>query len=242
MKSGYSLEADMKFGWKPVVKGKVLPIPLVFDTEDDYFDLDHYVDAFSTKKKYPVIFKGWRPADSLKMYKKLLSIDDQYHGSDYPFKVPSELPPSVQKLLDQQMQERILGSKDLGKGGPNAANAQADDKPKYEGMNPEFQVQYENGRMLEFDSMFESGNLDRVIMVSPTEYDLYMRPDTNTRGHHQWFFFKVAAKSNLGSVRFNILNFTKQRSLYEYGMKVCICSVRDKEMELAKKREKGRKS
>ena len=33
---------------------------------------------------------------------------------------------------------------------------------------------------LEFDSMFECGNIDRVIMASPTEYDLYMRPDTNT--------------------------------------------------------------
>ena len=31
---------------------------------------------------------------------------------------------------------------------------------------------------------FESGNLDRVVMISPTEYDLYMRPDTNARGHH----------------------------------------------------------
>ena len=41
--------------------------------------------------------------------------------------------------------------------------------------------------------MFESGNLDRVVMVSPTEYDLYMRPDTNNRGHHQWFYFKVTS-------------------------------------------------
>jgi hypothetical protein len=32
--------------------------------------------------------------------------------------------------------------------------------------------------------MFESGNLDRVVMVSSNEYDLYMRPDSNNRGHH----------------------------------------------------------
>jgi hypothetical protein len=44
MKSGYSLEADMKFGWKPNIKGKVLPIPLVFDLEDEYFQLEHYID------------------------------------------------------------------------------------------------------------------------------------------------------------------------------------------------------
>jgi hypothetical protein len=32
--------------------------------------------------------------------------------------------------------------------------------------------------------MFESGNLDKVVMVSDTEYDLYMRVDSNTKGHH----------------------------------------------------------
>lgn len=106
-------------------------------------------------------------------------------------------------------------------------------------MNPEIIDRCENGEILSFDSMFESGNLDRVVMVSPHEYDLYMRPDTNTRGHHQWFYFKVTTKSNLGAVKFNIINFTKPRSLYEYGMKVCICSVKDKEGELARRKAKG---
>ena len=106
-------------------------------------------------------------------------------------------------------------------------------------MNPEVEQRVESGEILSFDSMFESGNLDRVVMVSPTEYDLYMRPDTNTRGHHQWFFFKVTSRSNLRSVKFNVINFTKPRSLYEYGMKVCICSVKEKELELARRRDKG---
>ena len=95
-------------------------------------------------------------------------------------------------------------------------------------MNPEHKQLYEQGSVLKFDAMFESGNLDRVVMVSPKEYDLYMRPDTNTRGHHQWFFFQAIAKSNLGRVRFNIINFTKQSSLYDQGMKVCICSCQEK--------------
>ena len=46
--------------------------------------------------------------------------------------------------------------------------------PKMEGLEEE----------LKFDSMFESGNLDMVIKTKPTTYDLYMREDTNTRGHH----------------------------------------------------------
>ena len=66
-------------------------------------------------------------------------------------------------------------------------------------------------------------------MVSPTEYDLYMRADTNTRGHHQWFYFKVTNRRKLVNIRFNILNFTKSQSLYEYGMKVCVCSTKEKE-------------
>jgi len=40
------------------------------------------------------------------------------------------------------------------------------------------------GKVLSFDSNFECGNLDRVVMTSPIEYDLYMRPDSNSRKHH----------------------------------------------------------
>lgn len=47
-------------------------------------------------------------------------------------------------------------------------------------MNPEERQLIDSGEVLSFDSMFECGNLDRVVMVSPTEYDLYMRPDTNS--------------------------------------------------------------
>jgi len=48
-------------------------------------------------------------------------------------------------------------------------------------MNPNL---ISNEPELLFDSNFESGNLDMVIKVKDFEYDLYMRVDTNTRGHH----------------------------------------------------------
>jgi len=35
-----------------------------------------------------------------------------------------------------------------------------------------------------FDSNFESGNLDMVIQTKPRDFELYMRVDTNSRGHH----------------------------------------------------------
>ena len=42
-----------------------------------------------------------------------------------------------------------------------------------------------------FDSNFESGNLDCVIKINENEYDLFMRVDSNTKGHTSWFYFAV---------------------------------------------------
>lgn len=47
---------------------------------------------------------------------------------------------------------------------------------------------------LEFDSVFESGNLALAIKVTDNEYNLLLQNDINTNGHTQWFYFKV--KSN----------------------------------------------
>ncbi len=82
---------------------------------------------------------------------------------------------------------------------------------------------------IEFDSCFESGNLDLAAAKSPGEYDLFMRTDGNTRGHHQWFFFSVKDKAP-ATARFNILNFTKADSLYALGMRVAVFSQRKAEL------------
>ena len=80
---------------------------------------------------------------------------------------------------------------------------------------------------LRFDSSFESGNLDSVYKVKPWEYDLYMRVDTNTRGHHQWFYFSISYDSCQSyfkdrKLKFNINNFTKATALYSTGMRICV--------------------
>ena len=62
MKRGFDLEADMIFGWKPKLKTSNLPIPLIFDLQDQFFEMDHYSEG---KKLLPEIFRGWRPEDSL---------------------------------------------------------------------------------------------------------------------------------------------------------------------------------
>jgi hypothetical protein len=58
-------------------------------------------------------------------------------------------------------------------------------------MNPKLIENDELHKELIFDSNFESGNLDTVIKKKDLEYDLFMRVDTNTKGHHQWFYFSV---------------------------------------------------
>lgn len=74
-----------------------------------------------------------------------------------------------------------------------------------------------------FDSNFESGNLDAVVKVGPHEYDLFMRIDSNTRGHLQWFNFTVKNHKHK-RIKINICNFRKEKTLYHRGMRPFICS------------------
>eukprot|EP00347_Sterkiella_histriomuscorum_P022736 403337354 len=72
---------------------------------------------------------------------------------------------------------------------------------------------------LVFESRFESGNLRRAIQVYEFEYDLILKPDYNTRGHTQWFYFRVQNMKAGRTYRFNIINLLKPDSLYNHGMK-----------------------
>lgn len=76
---------------------------------------------------------------------------------------------------------------------------------------------------ISFDSAFESGNLDMAVRIKKNEYDLFLRCDTNTRGHTAWFYFKVSNKEQLGEIQFNICNFGKRKNLYAHGMKPYTC-------------------
>lgn len=87
------------------------------------------------------------------------------------------------------------------------------------------------GDCVRFESRFECGNLLQAIRVAEREYDLIVRSDINTQGHHQWFFFGVASThdgvykgdgANNGDqvkIRFNIINLTKPQSMFSQGMK-----------------------
>jgi hypothetical protein len=87
--------------------------------------------------------------------------------------------------------------------------------------------------VLIFDSRFENGNLRKASKVNNIEYNLWLENDWNTKGHTQWYYFKVIYKDiSLGpekkvhKIKFNILNLGKTSSLYQEGMIPCIWSKR----------------
>lgn len=81
------------------------------------------------------------------------------------------------------------------------------------------------GSELIFDSQFESANLDCVVRVSEREYDLFLRVDSNTRGHTLWYYFAVRNGKHRRSIQFNICNINKHRNLY---LKVCTRSIKNR--------------
>jgi hypothetical protein len=81
-------------------------------------------------------------------------------------------------------------------------------------------------RTLQFESRFESGNLQRAVKVGPTEYDLYLRPDKGC-GHVQWYYFMVRNMKPGVPYVFNIVNFVKNKSLYNAGLRPLIYSEKE---------------
>ena len=78
---------------------------------------------------------------------------------------------------------------------------------------------------LTFDSAFENGNLDRVVMVSPNEYDLYIRSDSNTKAHLHWFYFAIEGSKVNRKVKCNVVNFSRESNLYDCGMRPKVYSL-----------------
>lgn len=87
------------------------------------------------------------------------------------------------------------------------------------------------GNGVQFDSDFECGNLFAAFKVaayvtqrSPTEYDLVLQNDVNTRGNTQWFYFTVSNMPQNVEITFNIINLMKSDSLFNYGMQPVVFS------------------
>jgi len=81
---------------------------------------------------------------------------------------------------------------------------------------------------LHFDASFESGNLADVKLVSelPLEYDLHIRPDTLNGRHRVWFFFSVSNARRMQKVIFNMVGYSKVKSLFRDGMAPVVSTSR----------------
>ena len=105
--------------------------------------------------------------------------------------------------------------------------------------NPKYEIFVPNLRnVLIFDSRFESGNLKKVSKGNNIEYNLWLENDTSTKGHTQWYYFKVAYRDiplapekKTHRITFNILNLAKTTSLYQEGMQPCVWSKKRYEEE-----------
>jgi hypothetical protein len=58
----------------------------------------------------------------------------------------------------------------------------------------------------------------QVEAISEFEYDLYVRPDTRNFKQRIWFYFKVCNTSSEQPVMFSIVNSSKDKSCYRFGM------------------------
>ncbi|CAM9562417.1 unnamed protein product, partial [Ectocarpus sp. 13 AM-2016] len=69
-----------------------------------------------------------------------------------------------------------------------------------------------------------SGNIGQVDQLSECEYDIKIRPDTNRSRHRLWFYFSVSNILLSLAAGFDIVNFSKTKSLYREGLAPVVCS------------------
>ena len=62
------------------------------------------------------------------------------------------------------------------------------------------------------------------MTTSPLEYDLTIRPDTMCERHRVWFYFSVRGVKAGQKVIFNIVGYSKTKSLFREGMAPVVCS------------------
>ncbi|KAL4495015.1 hypothetical protein ABPG72_015715 [Tetrahymena utriculariae] len=205
IEKSYSLLPDMATGWRPKILTEQIPCPIPLYFADK--NLNMITNKLQRMTKYPIVYLGYRPRTTFDVHR-------QFCGKDtYSFKFSSIL---FNEEVLKQFRVKIQDDTDTMQ--------QVDNLRIFTGMHPDFKKS-----QLNFDSFFEGGNLDMVVKLSDIEYDLYMRPDTNTKGHQSWFYFKISNTKANQTVRFNVCNFQKKRSLYQRGLKPYILSQKDKD-------------
>ena len=200
----YSLEYDMLFGWVPDIEhGSPIPLRFKDSTIDDmvssFWKLDssnpqaivHEFGGISAKKG-DLLYLGHRPMDSFMVHETLCS--NETYCLKFSALLFSKYGHIRQFFNDKNEIQR-----------------------PFIGMNPKLlkNLDEKSNNLLIFDSNFESGNLDAVIKLNENEYYCYIRVDSNTKGHTNWFYFKIMNTTAKQKIKINIANFVKFQSLYD---------------------------
>lgn len=98
-----------------------------------------------------------------------------------------------------------------------AADLSNDDVKRVGGSEKVGDDEEEGYGCLSFESRFESGNLRKAMRIGELEYDLVLTPDVNSAKHHQWFYFEVSRMRADAQYVFNIVNYEKANSQYNFG-------------------------
>ncbi|KAG7398042.1 Cytosolic carboxypeptidase 2 [Phytophthora boehmeriae] len=88
---------------------------------------------------------------------------------------------------------------------------------------------------LVFDSLFESGNLQRAerifrktaSRVPQQEYEMLIHPDVKNGAYRQWFYFEVRNGRPGTTYRFALINLAKSGALFGQGLQPVVYSEKD---------------
>ena len=146
----------MIFGWKPKHIMKG-PVALRFPSPIVEDVVSLFTDQENREKFPELVYQGFRPENSFFMHEKFSSPET------YTF-----------KFSQTDAERHALFWKHI-------KSANVNEPRPFIGMK-----QGVDSECLIFDSIYENGNLDTVVRKSTHEYDLFLRVDSNTKGHTNW--------------------------------------------------------
>ncbi len=145
-------------------------------------------------KYYPVVYLGFLPNNTYEYHERFAGISTY----DYPYSNMIEDRHSY--IINAMRENGLLSPKRITKKG-KAKKAKSDiengsDSPSNKKGPPMMTIlprnrpflgmDYEFSKNIQFNSIFEGGNIDVVIQITQSEFDLYMKVDSNSRGHTNW--------------------------------------------------------
>jgi hypothetical protein len=176
----------MHLGWKPKF---LFQGPIFLNYKDSFIDcliesITNY-QLENTNSRFKVVYLGFRPKDSYVMHDSFTKMNPSGYKFKYIDMIRQKYESVLQYLdtplfadIEDKLNNRMfLGMAPLQDTPSSLQSSSLLSETSNSNKESNIICQYT------FDSYFESGNIDTVIQTSPHEFDLYIRPDANTKGH-----------------------------------------------------------